>query len=498
MSEANPKPRLSATGVDKSFGPTRVLSSASLELLPGEIHALLGENGAGKSTLVKILAGAHGADAGSLVLDGERFAPRSPEEAQRAGIAIVHQELFVCPDLSIEENVMLGHEPARFGFVRRRRLRAEAARALELVAPELSPGGSVARLSPAELQAVCVARALAVHACRVLILDEPTASLSAPDVDRLFRVVRRLASTGISVLYISHFLGEVQRIAERYSVLRDGATVASGRVSDVTAADLVAQMSGRKVVERTRTEHEPGEVKLSARELSGPRLPVSASFELRAGEVLGIAGLVGSGRTELLRALFGLDRVKRGELRIGSVAGPRSAALSLKHGVGLLSEDRKREGLAEGMSVAQNLTLSKLGGLGPFGLVLSGRERRVAETWVEKLRIRAADVGRPVRELSGGNQQKVALARLLHHDVDVLLLDEPTRGIDVASRSEIYGIIDELARAGKAILVVSSQFDELLSISDRIHVMHRGTLGPALPNQGLDERRLAQDAAGVA
>ena len=486
-------PRLEIRRLDKAFGGTLALSGVDLAIGPGEVHALLGENGAGKSTLTKIVSGVLRADAGTLALDGQPFSPRSPAEARRAGVAIVHQEPAVCPHLSVAENVMLGREPARFGWVDRPRLRDEARRALEWVAPELSPDAAMSELGPADVQLVTLARALAHANCRLLILDEPTSSLAAPEVERLFAVVRRLAESGVAVLYISHFLEEVLRIADRYSVLRDGRQVGSGEIAAATASALVELMAGHAIEERRRAEARTGgQVVLSARDLAGARLPISASFELRQGEVLGIAGLVGSGRSELLRAIFGLDRVKSGELRVRAQVGPASPTRRLAEGVGFLSEDRKREGLAENLSLAENLTLSKL----PW-LVLPARRRAAAQRFIDRLGIRTSGPDQPVRDLSGGNQQKVALARLLHHDVDVALLDEPTRGIDVKSRAEVYAMIDDLARSGKAVLVVSSQFSELLAVCDRIAVMRRGRLGSATPVAELDEHRLALDAAGA-
>ncbi len=487
-------PRLEIRGLEKTFGGTCALAAVDLAIAPGEVHALLGENGAGKSTLTKIVSGVYPADGGSMRLDGALHAPRSPAEARRAGVAIVHQEPFVCPHLSVAENVLLGAEPTRLGVVDRARLRAEASRALALVAPEISPDAALGSLGPAEVQSVTLARALAQSGCRLLILDEPTASLAAPEVERLFQVVRRLASTGIAIVYISHFLEEVQRIAQRFSVLRDGRRVGTGAIEGTAPSHLVELMSGHALAgRRRRAPRTGGDLVLSARDLAGPRLPVSASLELCAGEVLGVAGLVGSGRTELLRAIFGLERVVRGELRVRAAVGPASPTRRLAQGVGLVSEDRKREGLAGDLSVAENLRLSKLP-----AWVWPARERAVARRLIERLGIKTSGPDQPVRALSGGNQQKVALGRLLNHDVDVALLDEPTRGIDVRSRADVYALIDELASQGKAVLVVSSQFSELLEICDRIAVMHRGRLGPAVPAVELTEHRLMLDAAGVA
>jgi ribose transport system ATP-binding protein len=491
--------RFAATGIGKRFGAAQALDGAELSARAGEVHALIGENGAGKSTLMKVLAGAVTPDAGTMLLDGRPFAPRRPSEARDRGVAIVYQEPLLCRDLTVAENVLLGVEPTRAGFVRRGEAHDRAERALALVrTPEqthLRPGALVKWLTPSERQLVAIARALAEVECRVLILDEPTASLTREDSERLFGVIRRLKEREITVLYISHFLEEVEKIADRYTVLRDGRTVASGEVAATSRSELVSSMAGKRVEELfPRSNRSPGEVVLSVESLAGQRLPKSATLELRRGEVLGVAGLVGSGRTELLRAIFGLDPVLGGTVRVAAFSGPASPAKRLAQGVGLLSEDRKHEGLAESLSVAENITLSSLEGLGRLGFVWPSRRRRAAARFIERLGIRCRDPEQRVADLSGGNQQKVALARLLHHDVDVFLLDEPTRGIDVGSRAAVYHVIDELATRGKAVLMVSSYLPELLGVTDRIAVMTRGSLGTARPTRERSEHDLLLEA----
>jgi ribose transport system ATP-binding protein len=331
----------------------------------------------------------------------------------------------------------------------------------------------------------------------VLILDEPTSSLAAADVDRLFSIVRALRDQGLAVIYISHFLEEVQRVADSFTVLRDGHTVGSGAMAGARIGDIVGMMAGRAVASLfPRSDRKPGEVVLEVTDLAGVEKPSSASLSLRRGEVLGIAGLVGAGRTELARAIFGLDRVKSGAVKVLGVVGPSSPGARLERGMGFLSEDRKGEGLATALSIADNLTMSKLRGMGPFGLVVPSRQREVSRRWIERLGIRANDADQPVGELSGGNQQKVALARLLYHDADVFLLDEPTRGIDVASKAQIYDLIDKLASSGKAILVISSYLPELFGICDSIAVMRRGQLGEARPVRDLTEHGVLMEATG--
>ena len=486
-------------GLTKAFGGTCALDGVDLDVAAGEVHSVLGENGAGKSTLMKILSGSIQPDDGRVELVGQVHAPRSPDQARRAGVAIVPQEPELAPHLTVEENVVLGAEPTSWGFVRRAEMRERATRALAQVAhggERIDPGRRASTLSPSERQRVVIARALAVAAPRVLILDEPTSSLTAADVEQLFAVIERLKGTGLSVLYVSHFLEEVMRIADRYTVLRDGRFAGTGAVAEATSDDLVRLMAGAVVERRQRRARaKAGDVVLSVRGLAGRPLPVEASFELRAGEVLGIAGLVGAGRTELLRAVFGLDAVTSGQVRVRAHAGPASPVRRLSQGVGLLSEDRKGEGLAGQLTIAENLTLSRRLGWGPF--VSPARERRAAERFVEQLGIRCRDVGQRMTELSGGNQQKVALARLLHHDVDVLLLDEPTRGIDVRSRADVHASIDELVGRGKAVLVVSSYLPELFGVCDRIAVMCRGRLGEARPVGEMDEHSVLREAAGA-
>jgi ribose transport system ATP-binding protein len=492
--------RLVAEGIEKAFGTTRALASVSLRVRPASVHALLGENGAGKSTLMKILSGALRPDRGVLSLDGEPFAPAEPLSARRAGVAIVHQELSICPHMSVAENVLLGAEVSRLGFVSRASGLERVERALSLITHggrAIDPFANAGSLSAAEQQLVEIARALSHERCRLLILDEPTSSLGVDDVERLFDAIRGLRERGIAVVYISHFLEEVRRIADDYTVLCDGRSVAAGSVADTTNEELVVAMAGRAVGARARPARTRGEVLLSVRELAGEVLPKRASLELCRGEVLGLAGLLGSGRTELLRAVFGLNRVKSGEIRVAAYRGTASPGERLRQGVGLLSENRAGEGLALDRSIAENLTLSKLAPLTRYGFLSRERERRTVADFVKRLSIRCRDGAQAVRELSGGNQQKVALSRLLYHDADVLLLDEPTRGIDVRSRAEIHARIHELAAAGKAVLVVSSHLDELIAVCDRIAVMHRGVLSPARPASERSEHELLLEAAGA-
>ncbi|WP_437593575.1 sugar ABC transporter ATP-binding protein [Sorangium sp. So ce1000] len=493
-------PLLEVTGLAKAFGPNAVLRGVSLQIAPASVHALLGENGAGKSTLARVLLGMERADAGAVLLEGARYAPASPEGAHRAGVVLVPQERTLCAHLTVADNVVLGIEPlarARLGIRDRSRARAVARAALALVTadpgrvPLDAPAGE---LGVADQQLVEIARALAQGglredgrlAARLLVLDEPTSSLGQSDAARLFERVRALRDAGLAVLLVTHFLSDVRAHADRYTVLRDGRVAGEGDPRETEPAQIVREMLGR-ALEDTRASAAPGaalpdggEVVLEAEDVSGVKRPKRASLTLRRGEILGIAGLVGSGRTELLRILAGLDPRRGGKV---SLRAPR--------GVGLLSEDRGGEGLMLGRSLAENVWLSPRAPLfaRPRSLLSEGAR------WIERLAIRAGGPEQRAGELSGGNQQKVQIARLLREDFDVLLVDEPTRGIDVASKAQVLALLRDLARAGKAIVLVSSQLDELVTTCDRIAVLRRGTLEPPRPASSWTEASLLLEAS---
>jgi ribose transport system ATP-binding protein len=499
-----PAIRLQMQGVSKRFGATIALEDVGIKVAAGEVLALVGENGAGKSTLMKVCSGAIKPDAGQMQLDGAPYQPNNPLEARQAGVAMIYQELSLTPHLNVQENIMLGMEPTKLGVVRWKQVRKRVIEAIkEFDNPELTPDAKVSRLSVGSQQLVEIARALAIG-CNVLVLDEPTSSLTQQDVERLFEIIGRLKQQGKAIVYISHFIEEVKRIADRVTVLRDGRVVGTSDVANITPDEIVALMVGRQVEELyPRSVRHPGEVVLEIENLAGEEKPTSASLDLRQGEVLGIAGLVGAGRTELLRSLFGLDPVKKGRIRLGIYTGPASPVRRWMQGAGLLSEDRKEEGLALSLSVADNVTLSKLKGFGPFRFVLPSRQDKATRRWLEQLDIRCRGPRQSVMSLSGGNQQKVALARLLQHDVDVLLLDEPTRGIDVAAKALVYKLINALAtgsqtegREPKAILMVSSYLPELMGVCDRVAVMCRGKLGPTHRIDEVNEHELMLEATG--
>jgi ribose transport system ATP-binding protein len=558
MAEPVSAPRFEMRDVRKAFGATVALDGVDLAVRGGEVCALVGQNGAGKSTLMAILAGALPPDAGVMRLDGATYAPRDPLAARQAGVAMIHQELSLAPDLSVMENIVLGVEPVGggvagvIGFVLRQRMRETAIAALaELGHGDIAPECPVGDLSPAAQQLVEIARAIAIG-CRVLVLDEPTSSLGHADVQSLFELIGRLKAQGIAIVYISHFIEEVKAVSDRFVVLRDGRNAGDGVTGGTPAEAIVSLMVGRTLDELyphgTRAAGEP------ILELDG-LVPGAATLTLRRGEILGIAGLLGAGRTRLLRAIFGLEPVRAGRVRVGAYSQRSGPHDRWHQGMGMLSEDRAGEGLALGLSVADNMTLTRLEPFGPAFTVLPSRQDAAAARWVERLGIRCSHPRQTTGQLSGGNQQKVAVGRLLHHDVDVLVLDEPTRGIDVASKAQIYKLIDELVSGGperaarhgsdvarslqgreaqgldvarsfpasareederatarraeapqaprrqgrdaKAVLLVSSYLPELLGVCDRIAVMSRGRLGPARPVEEWTEHSLLMEASGA-
>ena len=453
--------RLKMQGIQKRFGATIALGGVDLDVRSGEVLALVGENGAGKSTLMKILAGALQPDSGTMELGERPYRPRNPQDARLAGVAMIYQELSLAPHLSVAENILLGAEPTRCGCVRLTEARRVARNALaRLGHATISPETRVSNLSTGQQQMVEIARAIAIG-CRVLVLDEPTSSLTRADVEQLFTLIRELKNQGHAIIYISHFLEEVREISDRITVLRDGQSVGGGITRDLTSQDIIHFMVGREVADLyPRSKRTPGEPALE-----------SDGLTVHRGEVVGIAGLIGAGRTEFLRKMF--------------------ASRDWSAGAGLVSENRKEEGLALNLTITDNTTLPSL----PIW-VSPRREASRTRRWMEKLAVKCQSPDQRIGDLSGGNQQKVAIGRLLAAEVDIWLLDEPTRGIDVGSKAEIYRLINELALAGKAVLMVSSYLPELLGICDRIAVMRRGQLAPARPVAERTEHEIMQEAVG--
>ncbi len=470
---------LEMRGIAKRFGTTVALDDVQLTVRPGEVHALVGENGAGKSTLMKILAGAEQADAGDILFLGQPFDPQSPSHALRAGVAMIYQEFNLAPHLSVRANLLLGDETTRGGFLCNDTKRCRAA--LDRLGMRIDLDQRVQKLGVADQQMIEIARALMGDA-KLIIMDEPTSALASEEVSRLFNVIRELRSAGIAIVYISHFLEELEQIADRITVLRDGRTVGTGKLNEWPRERIVQAMVGRRVEEMyPRVPHAIGTPLLTVTDLKGRSLPKKASLTLHRGEILGIAGLVGAGRTEMLRTLFGLDPHRGGVANLNGVSIERFSPEDWNaRRVGLLSEDRKNEGLAQNLSCLANMMLPTVMQTSRLGWLVGSSHERDAARVAAQLKIKWASPRQRVASLSGGNQQKVAMARLLMSNADVLLLDEPTRGIDVGAKVDLYHAIGELAAKGKAIIVVSSYLPELFGICDRLAVMCRGVLSDAI------------------
>lgn len=492
-------PRLRIHNIRKSFGSTHALKNVSLEIAPGEVHALIGENGAGKSTLMKILSGAYHPDAGEIFLNGAPYSPRNPLHARREGVEMIYQELNLAPHLSVEENILLGVEPSRLGWVNRKARREMALRVLtELNHADVPLDAPIHTCSIAQQQMVEIARAL-LGSPQLLIMDEPTSSLTQVDTENLFQAIARLKARGVSIIYISHFLEECQRIADRFTVLRDGETISSGEMREAALSDIIHAMVGRELAEiYPDIPHEIGAPILEIKNLAGRRRPEDATLTLRQGEILGLAGLIGAGRTETLRTLFGLDHTRAGEVILRGRRLHLSPPRALAHGLGLLSENRKEEGLMLNLSLTENLTLPRLKPFSRAGLLDLAEQRRATTDWMSRLGVRARHALQSISELSGGNQQKIAIGRLLHSKSEILLLDEPTRGIDVASKAQVYELIGELAAAGKSIIFVSSYLPELLGVCDTIAVMCRGRFVDTRPTDHWTEHSIISAAIGQA
>jgi len=485
-------PLLEMRGITKSFAGNRVLAGVDLAARAGEVHALVGENGAGKSTLMKILAGVYHADAGEMLLSGERTRFADPSDALARGIAMIYQELSLAPDLTVAEDIFLSREPMLFaplGIINRRELIEQASRLLNEYRFKLDPRTKVERLGAADRQMVEITRAI-LEARRVIVMDEPTSSLSTREVEELFRLIGDLKSRGLAIIYISHRLEELDQIADRLTILRDGQVAHAGKWGDISTDEMIRHMAGRELKEIFPSRsHRAGETLLRVESLSLPGKFADVSFEARAGEIVGIAGLTGAGRTELLEAIFGAHPADSGEIWIKDYKlNMASTSEAVRRGARLLTSDRKRTGLCLNLSIAKNLTLSNLRAIAKGLRLDRKRETAAVLDYANKLHIRPAEPKALVSRLSGGNQQKVVFARWLFADSKVLLLDEPTRGVDVAARAEIYRAIKELAETGAAIVLSSSDLPELMGMADRIMVMRRGHIVARL-----DARKTSQE-----
>ncbi len=487
-------PLISVQNLSKSFPGVKALDRVQFDLRPGEVHALMGENGAGKSTLMKILAGVYRKDSGEVLLDGQPVDIESPAHAQSLAIGIIHQELHLMGHLTAAQNIFLGREPRKLGglLLDDEQLNRDAQVLFDRMNLALAPTTVVGELTVARQQMVEIAKALS-HKSRVLIMDEPTAALNNAEIDELFRIIRQLRSEGVGIVYISHKMDEIQRIADRITVMRDGTYVATVPAT-TPMAEVIAMMVGRQLTQAEKhiPDTSASEVLLDVRGLNRGRAIRDVSFSVRRGEILGFAGLMGAGRTEVARAVFGADPIDAGEVRVrGEPIRLRSPQDAVRAGIGYLSEDRKHFGLATGMDVESNITLPSLRRWLKWGVFLNQPAiRAIGQQMVEKLRIKTPSLTQTARLLSGGNQQKVVIAKWLVQDCEVLIFDEPTRGIDVGAKSEIYKLLNELAAQGRAIVVISSELPEVLLLSHRIVVMCEGRITGEVPGDAATQESL--------
>jgi ribose transport system ATP-binding protein len=496
---AEPTPALLMRGITKTYPGVVALQDVDFEVLPGEVHALVGENGAGKSTLMRILAGADTKDAGSVFLNGTEVHLDSPLSAMNLGISIIYQEFNLVPYMNAAENIFLGREPiGRLpGVIDFGRMYSDAQRIIDELGVKLDVRKPVGELSVAQQQMVEIAKATSKK-CSIIAMDEPSATLTEHELENLFALIRKLKSEGVSIIYISHRLEEIFEIADRVTVLRDGQLVGVRSVAETNREDIIRMMVGRELKEIIpKVKAEIGDVVLEVRGLSRRGIIKDISFSVRRGEILGLAGLVGAGRTEVARAIFGADSVDKGEILLDgepvAIHSPRDA-ISL--GIGLVTEDRKSLGLILGMTVRENISLANLGALSKMGFISCRNERDVADQYVADLLIKTPSIEQAVQNLSGGNQQKVVLAKWLFTKSRVLIFDEPTRGIDVGAKTEIYQLMNRLAENGNAIIMISSELPEILGMSDRIVVMHEGEIVGELSREEATQEKIMHLATG--
>ncbi|MFE9852630.1 sugar ABC transporter ATP-binding protein [Streptomyces sp. NPDC005576] len=498
--EPETTPVLALEGVSKSFGAVRALRGVSLRLHAGEAHALAGENGAGKSTLIKALAGVHRPDAGTVLLDGRPVEFHGPADARDAGVAVIYQEPTLFPDLSVAENIFVGRQPRRsLGRVDHRAVKRAAAELFERLGVDLDPDQPARGLSIADQQLVEIAKALSFDA-RVLIMDEPTAALTGSEVARLFGVVGALRAQGAAVLFISHRLEEIFALCQRVTTLRDGTWISSEPIDGLSEDDLVRRMVGRDLDELyPKQVTEIGEVALSVRRLTREGVFTDVSFDVRRGEIVGLAGLVGAGRSEVARAVFGVDRFDGGEVEVlGKRLKPGAPSVAMAAGLALVPEDRRAQGLVMDMSIERNIGLTGFAETTRAGVMDRGAERDRAVDWAVKLQVKYARLADVVGTLSGGNQQKVVLAKWLATRPQVLIVDEPTRGIDVGTKAEVHRLLSSLAAEGVAVLMISSDLPEILGMADRVLVMHEGRLTAEIPRSEATEETVMAAATGRA
>jgi rhamnose transport system ATP-binding protein len=493
------QPLLVLDSAAKSFGAVKALIDGSVTLLPGEAHALLGENGAGKSTLVKILAGVHRPDSGSLVVDGTPVEFSGPADAKAAGVAIIYQEPTLFPDLSVAENIFMGRQPVGRGrSIDRRAMNADARAIFARLGVVLDPARPARGLSVADQQIVEIAKALSLDA-KVLVMDEPTAALTNVEVQRLFEVMRTLRSHGAAVLFISHRLEEVFASCQRVTIMRDGRFVRTAPIEELTIDDIIRSMVGRDLESLfPKSAITPGDVVLEVQDLTREGTFHDISFTVRRGEIVALAGLVGAGRSEVARAVFGIDPITSGTVRVlGAVLPPGSPQAAMRAGIALVPEDRRQQGLVMDLGIDQNMALASLGRLRRHGLIRRSAEQKLAGTWAQRLQLKFGRMKNPVSTLSGGNQQKVVLGKWLAREPALLIIDEPTRGIDVGTKAEVHRIIDGLAAQGTAVLMISSELPEVLGMADRVLVLHEGRITAELTREEATEDAVMRAASGL-
>ncbi|MEC0202886.1 sugar ABC transporter ATP-binding protein [Paenibacillus lautus] len=468
-------------GITKEFPGVLALNNCRFELLRGEVHALMGENGAGKSTMMKILTGVYQKDAGTITYKGQPVELTNPKAAQDAGISMIHQELNLAPDLTVAQNIFIGREPRRKLrlFLDDQALNRQVKELFERMGLDMDPSIKVSELTVAKQQMVEIAKALS-YSADVLVMDEPTAALSETEIEDLFRIIRQLREGGVGIVYISHRMDEIKRITDRITVMRDGQYIDTVSTAEVTTQDIISKMVGRQIYETSKPERSAGEREtvLEVKGLNQGRTLKDINFTLKKGEILGIAGLVGAGRTELARAIFGADRIQSGEIHVHgrkiTIKGPHDA---VRQGIGYLSEDRKRYGCVVDLDVKSNVAIASYGNFVlPGGWMSTARIRKQAEDMVERLKVKTPHVDQELKYLSGGNQQKVVIGKWLTRDCDILIFDEPTRGIDVGAKSEIYRLLNDLTAQGKSIIMISSELPEILRMSHRVLVMCEGRI----------------------
>ena len=485
-------------GIDKSFGGNAVLKNAGFLLDDGEVHALMGENGAGKSTLMKILTGVYTKDAGQVIVDGKEVCYNNPQEAEKAGIVFIHQELNVLFDLTVEENMFLGKEIKKvFGICDRKAMRKRVQEILDMLGVDIDPTQRMDELSIGQQQMIEIAKALMVDA-KVLIMDEPTAALTQSETEVLFKVVNSLRQKGVSIVYISHRMEEIFELCDRITILRDGTYIDTKRIADIDMNDIVKMMIGREIGERYPVRNSKiGDVAFEVKNLNCPGAFENVSFEVRAGEVLGVSGLMGAGRTEIMQAIFGNMPNVTGQLFLdGKEIKNKNPQQAIQNGIGFITEDRKVEGLMLEESIMKNISLAKLGRISNGGVINKKKEQELVNKGIEELRIRCFGPQHECNNLSGGNQQKVIFAKWIYTNPKVLILDEPTRGVDIGAKKEIYNIINELAAKGVAIIMVSSELPEVLGMSDRVMVVREGEVRGILNKEEANQESIMTLATG--